>query len=58
MSDLTLLESRVRRFYAELWNQWRFDLAAELLAPELEFRGSLGDAVRGHDGFIDYAAAL
>jgi steroid delta-isomerase-like uncharacterized protein len=48
----------VRRFYAELWNQWRFELAAELLAPELEFRGSLGDAVRGRDGFIDYATRV
>jgi predicted ester cyclase len=58
MSALTLLESRVRRFYAELWNQWRFDFVAELLAAELEFRGSLGDAVRGWEGFIDYATRV
>jgi predicted ester cyclase len=58
MSDLTLLESRVRRFYAELWNQWRLELAAELLAPELEFRGWLGDAVRGREGFVDYATRV
>jgi steroid delta-isomerase-like uncharacterized protein len=55
MSDRGLLESNVRRFYDELWNRWRFELAAELIAPELEFRGSLGDTVRGRDGFIAYA---
>lgn len=55
MSDPRLLESTVRRFYYELWNQWRFELATELLAPELEFRGSLGDTVRGRDAFIVYA---
>jgi hypothetical protein len=58
MSDLTLLESMVRRFYAKLWNQWRLELAAELLAPELEFRGLLGDAVRGREGFVDYATRV
>lgn len=58
MSDRTVLESTVRRFYDELWNQWRFELAAELLAPELEFRGSLGETVRGRDGFIAYAGRV
>jgi len=55
MNERGLLESTVRRFYDQLWNQWRFELAAELLAPELEFRGSFGDAVRGRDRFIAYA---
>ena len=45
----------MRRFYGELWNRWRFELAGELLAPELEFRSSLGDAVVGRDGFVAYA---
>jgi steroid delta-isomerase-like uncharacterized protein len=53
-----LLEARIRRFYDELWNAWRLDLAEELLSPELEFRGSLGNDVRGRDGFIAYAQAV
>ena len=52
------LETQVRRFYDELWNQWRFDLADELLAPELEFRGSLGTEVRGREGFLEYARGV
>ncbi len=48
----------MRRFYDELWNRWRFDLASELLAPELVFRGSLGDTVRGRDGFLAYAGRV
>jgi steroid delta-isomerase-like uncharacterized protein len=49
------LETQVQRFYDELWNQWRFELADELLAPDLSFRGSLGAEVRGPQGFLDYA---
>jgi steroid delta-isomerase-like uncharacterized protein len=52
------LQTQVRRFYDELWNQWRFDLADELLAPELEFRGSLGTEVRGREGFLEYARGV
>jgi predicted ester cyclase len=60
VTDLVVegISERVRRFYDELWNQWRFDLVGELLAPELEFRGSLGATMRGHDGFIEYATCV
>ena len=44
----------VRRYYHELWNRWRFELADELLEPALEFRGSLGASARGVDGFLEY----
>ncbi len=44
----------VRRYYDELWNQWRLDLADELLAPDVRFRGSLAVEVRGIAGFKDY----
>jgi steroid delta-isomerase-like uncharacterized protein len=50
-----LVETGIRRFYYELWNDWRLDLAEQLLSPELEFRGSLGKEVRGRDGFVAYA---
>lgn len=44
----------VRRYYAELWNQWRLELADELLAPDIQFRGSLAVEVRGIAGFKEY----
>jgi steroid delta-isomerase-like uncharacterized protein len=44
----------VRRYYEELWNRWSFALADELLADSLTFRGSLGVAVHGRDGFREY----
>jgi steroid delta-isomerase-like uncharacterized protein len=52
------LQTQVRRFYEELWNQWRFELADHLLAPDLEFRGSLGAEVRGREGFLEYARGV
>jgi SnoaL-like polyketide cyclase len=44
----------VRRFYNELWNQWRLDLIDELLSPELRFRGSRGSTLTGRDAFRRY----
>jgi steroid delta-isomerase-like uncharacterized protein len=52
------LELQVRRFYEDLWNQWRFNLVDELLAPDLEFRGSLGTEIRGRQGFLEYARGI
>ena len=48
----------MRRFYDELWNQWRFDLADELLSDGLRFRGSLGTEANGRAGFLDYARSV
>lgn len=44
----------VRRYYEQLWNRWEVSLAAELLAPDFRFRGSLGDEVTGIDAFVGY----
>lgn len=44
----------IRRFFAEMWNEWNFDLAKEIVAPEISFRGSLGDEMRGRAAFCDY----
>jgi steroid delta-isomerase-like uncharacterized protein len=44
----------VRRFYDAMWNRWDFDLADELTAESLVFRGSLGIDVHGRDGFKQY----
>jgi predicted ester cyclase len=47
-------EAGVRRFYEELWNEWRLDVADEILAPDLRFRGTLGTSVVGVDAFKGY----
>jgi steroid delta-isomerase-like uncharacterized protein len=44
----------IRRYYAEMWNEWNFDLAKEILAPGIAFRGSLGTETRGRAAFCDY----
>jgi steroid delta-isomerase-like uncharacterized protein len=48
----------VRRYYEALWNFWDFALADELVAEGIIFRGSLGDSVRGRDGFKGYMRAV
>jgi len=44
----------IRRYYNEMWNEWNFELAHELLAPDFVFRGSLGQGLRGREAFKDY----
>jgi len=48
----------VRRFYEELWNQWKLDLADEILAGAIRFRGSLGTACEGRQEFRHYAETV
>ena len=45
------------RYYA-MWNDKDFSRAAELLDPDIRFRGSLGIEANGLEGYIDYAAML
>jgi predicted ester cyclase len=44
----------VRRFYDELWNEWRLDVADEIIAPSICFRGSLGLTLTGREAFKGY----
>jgi steroid delta-isomerase-like uncharacterized protein len=44
----------VRRFYDDAWNRWDDSVVDGLLAERFEFRGSLGDAVQGRDGWRGY----
>lgn len=44
----------IRRYYNELWNEWKFALAEEIIAADISFRGSLAVEVRGLEGFKDY----
>jgi steroid delta-isomerase-like uncharacterized protein len=47
-------EALVRRFYADVWNRWDDAALDDLLDEDFVFRGSLGDEVRGRDGFRGY----
>ncbi len=44
----------IRRFYDELWNEWRLAVADEILTPDVRFRGSLGGSSVGIEAFKDY----
>lgn len=44
----------VRRFYEQAWNAWDDTVVDEILAADFTFRGSLGDEVRGRDGWRAY----
>lgn len=44
----------IRRYYEEMWNEWRFDLADLLIDPEVRFRGSIGRMVAGRGGLVGY----
>ena len=48
----------IRRYYEDLWNPWDLDAAHELIAPDMEFRGSLGVTVQGIVGFQSYMSTV
>ena len=48
----------IRRYYEQLWNHWDLAVADELVAPTVRFRGSLGIAVEGLDGFRGYVETV
>lgn len=48
----------VARFYEELWNGWRLDLADEIVSDAVRFRGSLGAELCGRDEFKRYAETV
>lgn len=45
---------QVRRFYDEVWNRQDLAVIADLLTPDVAFRGSLGPVRHGHARFADY----
>ena len=51
-------ERLVRRFYDELWNEWRLDVADEILSEDIDFRGSLGSVEHGREGFKRYVGRV
>jgi hypothetical protein len=44
----------VRRFYEELWNEWKLDTASEIVIVDMRFRGSLGSDLVGREQFLRY----
>jgi steroid delta-isomerase-like uncharacterized protein len=51
-------KSLVRRYYSELWNAWSAGALAELISPDIVFRGSIGTAVHGIEEFRQYASKI
>ena len=60
MSKPALSENKavIHRYYDDLWNAWKLDDAASLISPNIEFRGSLGIAVRGIEAFKGYVSTV
>lgn len=44
----------IHRYYEEMWNRWDFELAEQILSPEIAFHGSLGITTRGIAAFRRY----
>ncbi len=44
----------IERFYYDMWNPFDKSIIPELLAEDLEFRGSQGQTKRGHSEFGEY----
>ncbi len=44
----------IRRYYEDFWNRWDAAALAELIAPDIEFRGSLGTVASGAGAFQQY----
>ena len=51
-------EAVVRRFYDELWNRWRPEVADEIVSEAIDFRGSLGQRTHGRCAFMAYVEAV
>ncbi|HYL75446.1 MAG TPA: ester cyclase [Bryobacteraceae bacterium] len=54
MASLDATRQLIERYYYELWNEWRFDLADRFLSPSVKFHGSVGVSVEGVEGFLGY----
>lgn len=44
----------IRRFYGELWNLGRLEVADQVMSSGVRFRGSLGSTHEGRDDFKRY----
>jgi len=54
----TGIKPLILRYYHELWNEWNFSVADEILAPTFTFRGSFGVELKGILAFKEYVAMV
>ena len=47
-------ENQVKKFYAQIWNNYQHELIPTVLHEHIRFRGSLGLDLTGHAGFKAY----
>ena len=55
---MTNEEHQVRKFYAQIWNQYRHEMIPDVLDENISFRGSTGLHQHGHAGFKEYLDML
>lgn len=48
----------VETFFNVMWNTWSDDTAQRILTADIDFRGSIGLHVTGHDGFLGYMQTI
>lgn len=48
----------VETFFNVMWNTWDDATMRDILDPDIDFRGSIGLQVRGHDGFAGYMQTI
>ncbi|MBO6784115.1 MAG: ester cyclase, partial [Alphaproteobacteria bacterium] len=48
----------VETFFNVMWNTWDDATMREILSPDVDFRGSIGLHVTGHDGFAGYMRTI
>lgn len=42
-------EALIRQFYEKLWDEWRLEVAEQIVAKDVRFRGALGTTLRTTD---------
>ena len=48
----------VETFFNVMWNTWSAETARAILSGDIDFRGSIGLHVTGHDGFLGYMQTI
>lgn len=48
----------VETFFNVMWNRWDDATMRQILDPSIDFRGSIGLQVNGHDGFAGYMPTI
>ena len=48
----------VETFFNVMWNTWSEETARAILTADIDFRGSIGLHVNGHEGFLRYMQTI